>query len=290
MKAIRYTFPALLASVAFAQTAARPEFEVASIRPAAPLNNSAKIGFHIDGAQLTYTSVSLKDLIQSAYELKNYQVVCPDFVASDRYDVAAKIPAGGNREQVRPMLQALLEDRFKLKSHRETKDFPVYALVVAKGGLKLKESAPATESDAAPGRGNVNVTAMGGPNGVSVDLGKGAYFTFANNKLEAGKIELSRFADVLARFMDRPVVDMTEAKGLYDIKLDFTPEDYTAMLVRSAIAAGVSLPPQALKALEMGSGDSLGTALQLVGLKLESRKAPLPVLVVDHMEKSPTEN
>jgi uncharacterized protein (TIGR03435 family) len=289
MKASRYTFPALLASVAFAQTAPRPEFEVASIRPAAPVTSTVKVGFHIDGAQLTYTYVSLKDLILSAYELKNYQVICPDFVTSDRYDVAAKIPAGGHRDQVRPMLQSLLEDRFKLKFHRDTKEFPVYGLVVGKGGLKLKESSPEAEPEGAPNR-NVSVSATGGPNGVSVDLGKGSYFSFSNNKLEAGKIEMPRFADVLARFMDRPVVDMTGAKGSYDIKLDFTPEDYQAMLIRSAIAAGVSLPPQALKLLEISSGDSLGTALQLVGLKLESRKAPLPVLVVDHMEKAPTEN
>ena len=125
---------------------------------------------------------------------------------------------------------------------------------------------------------------------MNVDLGKGSYFSFANNKLEAGKIELSRFADVLARFMDRPVVDMTDLKGAYDLTLNFTPEDYTAMLIRSAVAAGVSMPPQALKMLEISSGDSLTSALQSVGLKLDSRKAPLPVLVVDKMEKSPSEN
>ena len=101
---------------------------------------------------------------------------------------------------------------------------------------------------------------------------------------------MTRFADTLARFMDRPVIDMTELKGNYDIKLEFTPEDYTAMLIRSAIAAGVALPPQALKALEFSSGDSLTSALQTVGLKLDSRKAPLPVLVIDRVEKTPTEN
>ena len=98
------------------------------------------------------------------------------------------------------------------------------------------------------------------------------------------------FCDTLARFMDKPVVDMTELKGTYDITLNFTPEDYTAMLIRSAISAGVALPPQALKALEYSSGDSLASGLQLVGLKLDSRKAPLPVLVVDKIEKTPTAN
>src|SRR5205814_8574596 len=139
-------------------------------------------------------------------------------------------------------------------------------------------------------KGNVNVTATGGRGGVTVNLGKGSYFAFGDNKLECKKILMSSFADTMARFMDRPVVDMTELRGAYDLTLEFTPEDYQAMLIRSALAAGVVLPPQALKMLEFSSGDSLATALQTVGLKMESRKAPLPVLIVDKMEKLPTDN
>jgi len=79
---------------------------------------------------------------------------------------------------------------------------------------------------------------------------------------------------MLARFADRPVVDMTELKGNYDFMLEFSPEDFRAMMIRSAIAAG----------------DSLFTALQTLGLKLEPRKAPLEVLVIDHIERALTEN
>ena len=71
-----------------------------SIRPASPVTDRVKVGFHIDGAQLTYTYVSLKDLLQSAYNLRNYQILGPEFVSTDRYDVAAKIPAGGHRDEV----------------------------------------------------------------------------------------------------------------------------------------------------------------------------------------------
>jgi uncharacterized protein (TIGR03435 family) len=293
--ALALAAPLLAMTVSMAQTAApRLEFEVASIRPSAPMTAEAKIGVHVDGAQVSCTYLSLKDYIQSAYNVKNYQVVGPEWVGSERFDIAAKLPAGATKDQVPAMLQSMLEDRFKMKTHRESKDFPVYALIVAKAGLKLKESSDpdgAAAAAQAPGRGgDVNVTAQGGRGGVSVNLGNGSFFTFADNKMEGRKLAMQSFADTLARFMDRPVVDMTELKGVYDFTLEFTQEDYMAMLIRSALAAGVVMPPQALKMLELSSGDSLLTALAAQGLKLEARKAPLPVLVIDRMEKTPSDN
>jgi len=293
MSFTRCLLPVLAAVAALHAQPARPEFEVASIRPTDQTNPAqVSVGVHVDGAQVSITYFSLKDYIRSAYRVQEYQVQGPDWIASDRFDIAAKLPAGATREQVPEMLQALLEDRFKLKSHMDQKEFPVYALVVAKGGFKLKESPVETTGDgASPARDpNVNVTASGSSRGVSVNLGGGSFFSFADNKLETKKLDMPRFCATLARFMDRPVVDMTELKGDYDITLNFTPEDYTAMLIRSAITAGVSLPPMALKALELSSGDSLASALQSVGLKLDARKAPLPVLMVDRIEKTPTAN
>jgi uncharacterized protein (TIGR03435 family) len=101
---------------------------------------------------------------------------------------------------------------------------------------------------------------------------------------------MTTFAELLGRFEDKPVVDQTGLTGSYDFDLEFTPEDYMAMLIRSAIAAGVTLPPEALRALSGSSGDSLLNALDRLGLKLENRKAPLEVLVIDHIEKAPTDN
>lgn len=280
------------AAASFGQTS-RPEFEVASIRPTDQSNpQQVSVGVHVDGAQVSITYFSLKDYIRVAYQIKDYQVVGPDWITSERFDIAAKIPAGATRDQVPDMLKSLLEERFKIKTHMDSKEFPVYALVAAKGGFKLKETpSEAGAEPAEAGRGAaVNVTASGSARGVSVNLGRGSYFTFADNKLEAKKVTMVTFSDTLARFMDRPVVDMTDLKGNFDITLNFTQEDYTAMLIRSAIAAGVVLPPQALRALEFGSGDSLASALQLVGLKLDARKAPLPVLIVDKIEKTPTAN
>ena len=174
----------------------------------------------------------------------------------------------------------------------ETRDFPVYALVVGKGGPKLKESPldPMPEG-ADPTKANVNVQASGGPQGVTMSFGRGAFIRFGDNKLEATKATMSGFADTLARFMDKPVIDMTELTSTYDFSLQLTAEDYRAMLIRSAIGAGVALPPQALLLLNYeGAGDSIHSSIQALGLKLESRKAPLEVLVIDSVRKTPTDN
>ncbi len=107
---------------------------------------------------------------------------------------------------------------------------------------------------------------------------------------EAKKLDMTRFADMLSRFTDRPVVDMTDLKGRYDLTLELSPEDRTAMLVRIAVAQGVVLPPQALRALDFGSNVSLSSSLEKLGLTFDSRRAPLEVLVVDSIQKTPTEN
>ena len=136
---------------------------------------------------------------------------------------------------------------------------------------------------------SVNVTAQGGPNCVHGDLGGGAYFGFSNNKFEAKKLPMDRFAQSVSVFTDRPVVDMTGLKGRYDFELDVSEEDYRSMLIRSAVNNGVNLPPQALQ-FAGNSNASLFAAVQQLGLKLEPRKAPLDVLVVDSAEKTPTAN
>ena len=90
--------------------------------------------------------------------------------------------------------------------------------------------------------------------------------------------------------MDRPVVDMTDLKGSYDVALDVTEEDHRVMLIRAGVAAGVTLPPQALRLLDGASTPSLLDAIQKLGLKLEARKAPLDVIVIDDARKTPTDN
>ena len=125
-----------LSGIVFAQSS---EFEVASIKPSAPVVDRVNVGVHVDGAQVRCTYLSLKDYIRMAYNVKDHQIVGPDWLGSDRFDIAAKVPEGG-RDKIREMLQSLLKDRFHMKFHSDSKEFPVYALVVGKGGPKMKES------------------------------------------------------------------------------------------------------------------------------------------------------
>src|SRR5262249_51335522 len=156
---------------------------------------------------------------------------------------------------------------FSLKLHRESKEVPVYALEIAKEGLRMKEAPldPAADETASP---TVNVAASGSAAGVSVSFGKGAYYAFADNKFEVRNLTAPQIAESLARFMDRPIIDTTGLKGKYNFVLEVAPDDYRAMLIRSAVTAGVVMPPQALRLLDFNSADSLFAAVEKLGLKL----------------------
>ncbi len=255
------------------------------------MDASVKIGMHIDGSQVRFNFLSVKDCMRLAWKVKNYQVVGPEWVGSDRFDIVGKVPDGAKTDQVPEMLQNLLIDRFKLTFHKDKKEFAVFALVAGKGGVKLKETAPDAATDNAAPKSNLNISASGSAAGVFVDLGQGSWYTFADNKLVGHKLTMEQIADNLSRYMDKPVVDMTglPATKNYDFSFDVTADDYRTMLIRSAISAGVSLPPEALRLAE-GTTDSLLSSMEASGLKLDSRKAPLDVMVIDHADKTPTEN
>jgi len=285
-----FLFAALGATALWAQTpATKLEFEVASIRPAGPASpqDGVNIGLHLDGSQARIASFTFKDYVAMAYRMKAYQISGPDWAGTDRFDLNAKLPAGSNSDQIPEMLQALLTDRFQLKFHRDKKELPVYALVLGKSPLKLKEVAPSADDDGPPA---TNVAASGSSAGVSVDLGHGSSYTFANNKFEAKKLTMDRLATVMERYVDRPIVNLTELKGTYDVTLDVTPEDYQAMLIRVALSAGLVLPPQVTRLIDGNTPTSLMDSLQQAGLKLDARKAPLDFLVIDQARKTPTDN
>jgi uncharacterized protein (TIGR03435 family) len=268
------------------------EFEVASIKPSPPsAPGKANVGLHIDGAMVRYSSLSLTLYLGMAYNLKNYQITAPDWMASDRWDITAKLPDGSDPKQIPEMLQTLLRDRFQMKMHRETKEFPVYGLIIGKGELKLKESpADAAPEGGEPPKRTASVAVSGSNAGTTVTYGNGSYFTIGDNKFVGKKLPIAIIADALARFADRPVVDMTNLKGNYDFTMEFSPEDFRAMMIRAAVAQGAVLPPEALKLVDTSSGDTLFTAVEALGLKLDPRKAPLEMLVIDQALKTPTEN
>ncbi|MGA3189216.1 MAG: TIGR03435 family protein [Bryobacteraceae bacterium] len=309
------------ATVSLAQTPAAPAlvFEVASIKPSGPLDPVAiqsgkmRIGMKVDGAICDIGAFSLKDLIRTAYEVKDFQISGPDWLGSamnaQRFNIQATMPEGATEKQVPQMLQALLAERFKLVIHRETKDHAVYALIVGKGGPKLKESEPDPAAPEVPEEPKKGETVMGqGSSQVrisgSMEGGKGItikggpqgqmHMTMADGKMhmEAAKMTMSAFADMLTPFVDRPVVDMTELKGNYQVALDLSMDD----LKNVARAAGMGMAAsggdggKALTDASDPSGSSIFVSVQQLGLKLDARKAPLLLIVIDHLEKAPTEN
>jgi uncharacterized protein (TIGR03435 family) len=286
MKVIRTTALFLLTTL----LVCGQEFEVASIKPSAQsAQGQTGAGLHIDGSMARYSTLSLKLYLGMAYSLKNYQISAPDWMASERWDITAKLPDGSDPKQIPEMLQALLRDRFKMKMHRETKELSVYGLIIGKGELKLRESPADPAVGGEPSSRSVNV-ADSGRGGTIVTYGNGSYFALGDNKFEGKKLPMSIMADALARFADRPVVDMTDLKGNYDFTMEFSPEDFRAMMIRAAIAQGTVLPPEVLKLVDASSGDTLLNAVGKLGLKLDLRKAPIEMLVIDQALNTPTEN
>jgi uncharacterized protein (TIGR03435 family) len=278
-----------LASLAtFAVDAQTPAFEVASVRPSGAAVDRVDIGLRWDGAQVRITSLPLRSYVALAYRLKIDQVTGPDWASTERYDLQATLPAGSKQADLPEMLQALLTERFQLKFHREQKEFPVYLLTLGKGPLLFKESADTAER---PQNEGFSVAGSGSSAGVAVNLGNGSYYSFANNKLEGKKLTLPAIADTLESYVDRQVVEQTGLKGAYDVSIEVSQDDYRTMLVRAGSKAGITLPPRAMQLLETNPvPTSLIDAIERQGLKMEARKMPLDVVVVDQVLRKPTEN
>jgi uncharacterized protein (TIGR03435 family) len=263
-----------------AQSAApRPEFEVASIK----LNKSADFGMirPSPGGRFTVTNIPLQLIITLAYRIKDFQLSgAPPWLASERYDIEAKAEGNVSFDAMLPMLQTLLEDRLMLKVHHETKELPVYALMVSKAG-KLHpiegECPPAPKTLPPPEPGKLPFIPCGG------------FFMFPGH-LSGQKATIAQLIDPLSRFTGRIVLDKTNLTGKYDIDLQYTPEQAQGPLGGAPPPPpppGVSLPP--LPPIDP-NGPSLFTALQeQLGLKLESTKGPVDILVIDHVER-PSEN
>jgi len=288
-------------SMAFSQTATPPQaFEVASIKPAAPpTDGRIMVRMGGDAGRVTYTNVSLMNVITNAFKVREHQVSGPPWLATERFDITATLPAGVARDQVPAMLQTLLADRFKLTFHKESKVLPAYALMPAKGGLKLSEAEPETASGSSgePRPGPPEPGAKGAlpRGGMRMMMGpRGRHMT--------GKISMQQLADSLSNWMDRPVLNMTDAKGVYDVDLEWSGDDGPRgmMAMRGPGGPGPGGPeggprpegaPRPENHDESADAPSIFTALQdKLGLRLDSRKAPVDILIIDHAEKVPTEN
>jgi uncharacterized protein (TIGR03435 family) len=298
----RWTLPGVLALAASGQT-----FEVASVKSA---SGQARPSVKVDAARVDIESLSLADLIRTAYRLKQYELVCPDWVETLKFDVQAKIPEGRSRDQMPEMLQSLLAARFKLVSHRASRELPVYALVVGTNGPKLKKAPPGAAAGAGDGapRSDFEQTVppppAAGPPGAAQPMttsgpaGSMRQSIGANGMLhlEIGSTTLSHFVDFLTAFVDRPVVDMTDLKESYAVQLDLSMDEMRNMAMSKAgrgmpVTGGADpASGQPADTASEPSGVSIFAAVQKLGLKLEARKAPVQVLVVDRAERSPTGN
>lgn len=312
----------VFASTLYAQ--GRRSFEVASVKPAAPLDQvriaailkrggRMPIGASVDSRRAEYTHMDLKSLIGIAYGVRPYQIAGPEWTASTRFDIVAKLPDGASKSEAPGMLRSLLEDRFGLVAHRAGVEHPVLALVVGKGGLKLKTSAgtPVPVDEDAPLRpgelkmdgpdGPIRLTADPVSNSVVMNFGSEGILTRRDNPknhslhLEFSMTSISGLADMLTQIFTQPgmgaerqIVDMTGIQGSYDATLDVSILDMTA----TARSAGPEVPigGTAPAAPDPYGAPPLTVAIQKLGLKLESRTAPVQQLVIDHLEKTPTAN
>jgi uncharacterized protein (TIGR03435 family) len=277
---------ALLLPAAWAQNPNAPRFEVASIRPSASaIDDWQRIGVHIDGAMVRVAQYSLRDYIALAYRTKAAQISAPAWLAEAKFDIAAKLPDGAPRSQVPEMMQTLLEERFRLVLHHESKEMPVYVLSRGSGALKLKESAPDPD---APAASNVDVTVQGDKSGrgAVVNLGPGSTITNAGGKIEGRRVTIAQMLSSVERYLDRPLVDQTGLTGVYDITIEYSLEELRNVLRSTGAEKYNHIPDSAADQFP----GSIPASFAALGLKFEARKAPLDVIVIDHMEKAPAEN
>ena len=299
-------------------------FEVATVKPAAPLDmakiaaamqagQAPKIGPHVEGGRAQYTYMALRELIALAYNIKPYQVTGPDWLATTRFDINAKMPEGAPKDAAPAMLQTLLKERFKLTAHPSREEQPVLALVVAKSGPKLKPAteAPTPIDENTPLKpGEIKMDSLDGPMRVKVNsdgsttMNMGVKGIFVQKMdmqtktlhIQSSAITMAGFADMLTRVTQmggsssRQVVDMTSLKGYYEVNLDISLAEILAM----AKASGIDLPARAGEASsgasDQDSGQSVLESVQELGLRLEGRKASVNRLVIDSVAKTPTEN
>jgi uncharacterized protein (TIGR03435 family) len=244
----------LLGTLAVTQApATRPAFEVASVKPAEP---AERMSITRSGYRLTITNYSLQMLILWAFDIRNDRLFGkPKWLDSVRYDIVAQGPPEPPVVgRLQKMMQSLLADRFKLAVHHETRELPLYAMVVDRNGPKvaLSETPDSVGQNpfGMPGRGHLTGT----------------------------RVTAAMLANVLSGQLGRTVQDRTGLKGVFDFVLQWAPDT-------DATPADLGGPPAA------SAGPSIFTAIQeQLGFKLEPRKGPAEVLVIDHVDSTPAEN
>jgi uncharacterized protein (TIGR03435 family) len=294
---------------------AKLQFEVASVRPSGPVPpGTPQIpGGRITGGpgtndpeRISYERVPFQQMIMAAYDVQRDQIKGPDWATTDdirgaaRFDISAKVPPSATKEQTATMLQNVLAERFQLSLHHETVQVSGYALIVAKGGSKLKESGgPVNESErTAAGPGGRVVLGIEKDGFPTVFPGRNMGGTFQDGvvRLRFRDYPLFDLTQQLSIVLAAHIVDRTGLGGKYDFTLEFTLPENGFMV---ALRATLPLAPGQIAPLNKdGPSPPQQDAVPIIssamekqlGLKLEATKIAVDTLVIDHVEKTPTEN
>jgi len=287
---------------------AKLEFEVASVRALGQVEGGAAQVARITGGpgtadpeRITYSHVPMQQLIVTAYDVGRDQISGPDWAAgddvrnADRFDITAKVPAGATAEQVAEMLQNLLAERFQLTLHRVTKEFSGYSLAIAKGGSRLRESAgpPSASERLTPSDGGAisPQLARDGFPSLFPGLNMGMWSNARETRNRFRDYPLSGLVNQLTLILHAHVADKTGLTGKYDFTLQFElPQGMLPMwpLLPGQLVSLTAGPPTA--AQQDGVATVSAAMEKQLGLKLEPAKVTLDVLVIDHIEKNPSEN
>ena len=257
------------------EPSARPQLEVAAIRRNVDASPAKNVGI-APGGRLTVKNLPVRFMIRFAYNVQDFQISGgPSWMNTDDYDINAKVTENVGFQQARPLLQALLEDRFKLVLHHETKDTTAYELLPAKNGLKIAPSkegscvVPSAENLPKPGAplphycGNIGLHP---------------------NLIEAYAVPMARFIETLSNVLGRTVIDKTGIKQNIDIRLEFTPDE-----INGVGPLGPTEPAATPPVADLSKPSIFVAVQEQLGLKLETIKTPGDILVVDQLER-PSEN
>lgn len=285
-----------------AQSTKRPSFEVASIRLTQPRTTPSQ---RVTATRLSLLNQQLRSVLLMAFKLTPFQLSAPDWLREVRVDIHATIPVDAEPQQWREMLQTLLVDRFGLFTHVESRPVNLYELSVGQGGITMREVEPVDElgttfGDAAlPNTpvGDVVMDTLDGqvrtmvvPLGTRTITARTRYerrFTERRTtQINAIRMTMGELATILASNVDEPVLDKTGLTGVYQFTLEL-PADASA--IRVLRNAGITTTVQGTP-LDEPTGVSVFKAVEGLGLKLERRRSPYDVVVVDKMQRAPTEN
>ena len=242
----------------------QPRFETASVKRA----DRCSVQNSIDPGMVALNGDPLKVVLAEAFHLKTDQIVGPSWLDADCFAIVAKMPEGATKDQVPAMFQALLVERFHLAAHKESRPSPGYALMVDKNGPKFKESDPSS-----PLAGHVRFLAGPGAPGIK------------------GPVSMALLARTVSLGLNCPVEDLTGLKGKYDIDVSWAPDRSMEPPSTSAADDATARPGLPEVATPSGAAADIFTAFRdSLGLRLERRKERVEVLVIDHIERVPTEN